>query len=235
MQIHQLISKTYGEIHHRQLSCYCQYWISRDRICSCHHPQHLAFNIARNLTAEAIEHNLMPEQISKFEKRLEEVYDVTIIKLSTLSPEEKQEYIYWKAWHGAKFSNQPSNKGNSTIEEGMSDEEKNAEEDQNIKSDAKNLYTMTLLSQTENITEQHYYAVFYRLRQKKTFYIGRPIEPAKEGYIKIKYLEKKCGVNEYDWPRSDDIEILKESRILCQVNFVGPPPYKLEQMNLKRN
>lgn len=48
--------------------------------------------------------NLTPEPLEKFQRQLEEGYDIVLEDLSTLSPDEKSEHLYWKAWRSANLS-----------------------------------------------------------------------------------------------------------------------------------
>ena len=78
-----------------------------------------------------------------------------------------------------------------------------------------------------------FYAVFFTCRSGKTFYIGNPLKQSNPstGIVKMKFLERRGF--EFDWPRTEDIDDTEVTKILCKVDFQGPPPFSLSERRYK--
>lgn len=83
----------------------------------------------------------------------------------------------------------------------------------------------TLLQKNINgilIRNEQYYAILY-----ESWYIGRIVQIIDETTSKIKIL--KSELEEYLWPKKDDIQIVKNKLIFYgPINSIGSGPFKLE-------
>lgn len=72
-----------------------------------------------------------------------------------------------------------------------------------------------------------FYAVLFRCRSGKTLYISKPgpTSTGSENLISMKFLEKKDF--SFDWTKTPGIDLVELSKVICQVEFQGPPPFKL--------
>ena len=146
--------------------------------------------------------------------------------LSTLSSKEKNEFLYWKAWRAATKLRQSE----KTLEESSS-----TEEDSDT-SEYDPMETSQMKEPDETSAEkcldvrENYYAVFFLVRMKKSFYIGRVTEENGDT-VKLKFLERKLVGSQfvYDWPRRDDVCCVERGVVLREVNVSGPPSCLLEE------
>jgi hypothetical protein len=235
MQIHQLVMPSTGILYHRKLSCYCDKTPNEDGVCDCHSPVKLEFKqnpVEVDPVVAGLELHLTAEQVHLFEKRFEEGFNVEILDLSTLSSEEKNEYIYWKAWRAAKLRHM-------TPEEPTMEQEADTNVDDSNDLDwvpeAGHHPSEEMQNSPEKgviLKQNSYYAVFFVSRRKKTFYIGRVIEHENDKQVKMKFLERKLIRSEFvmfDWPRRDDVCTVEVNDLLKEVKFQGPPPFSLKK------
>ena len=114
----------------------------------------------------------------------------------------------------------------------------NGDKDKNMSNDAnKNIdIDMGLIppsktNNIENIITGKYYAVFFMVRRKKSFYIGSPISNTADDVseVETKFLEKRLVRNEflYDWPRRQDVCVVEKRAVIREINFTGPPQFSL--------
>ena len=256
MQIHQILVPSRGRYYHRKLSCYCSHdtYRASNQFCHCHSPTEVITKpvLKDDPVLSGISAKLTAEQQKLFEKRFEEGYDVQIIDLSNLSPDKRQDYIYWKAYRAAKLQSiQKNATGNSVLDSGL--EETNHESDENNQdSDANNHDSDWELCDTEESNElasprsyspnhacpdmrmDSYYAVFFLMGRTKLFYIGRAIENVTTNTVRFKFLEKKLEGSKfvYDWPRRNDYWTVAKHDVLEEVSFHGPPPFILEKKTI---
>jgi hypothetical protein len=285
MMIHQIIVPRKGELLHRKLSCFCGNLAESKEICPCYSPRHVQVKApkmsntpviektelkapeAKKRTGKAvsaIEDKLAEEQVKGFQTRLENGYDVVHSDLSALSSSEKEEYIYWKAWKGAKLQAHLNEEQHSTNSDDSdydneqqssnSDDSFNDDEQQSSNSDDSD-YDDEQQSSNSNdsdydqdsfneddmrsdkdditIEEGHFYAIFFRSRRTRTFYIGRPTGRQDQNTLEFKFLEKRLGKGTflYSWPKRDDICYVEKSAVLKKLDFNGPPPFLLENEN----
>ena len=105
MKVHQLIVSGPGTFIHRTLSCYCT-GSSSCHPCQCYSPKTESMPTIPTVcptkppsVLTRIENNHLTEQQKNlFEKRLAEGYDVEVLDLEALSPQEQNEYLLWKVW-----------------------------------------------------------------------------------------------------------------------------------------
>ncbi|XP_064637076.1 uncharacterized protein LOC135493584 [Lineus longissimus] len=216
LKIHQIHVASPGCFRHRTLSCYCK---GSCGVCTCHSPEQIEFPIIPNSSQhsstaiEKIEAQLSMVQKNLFEKRLIEEFDVVVDDLSTLSPEQQQEYMLWKVWR--------SEKGNNHCTEVPENIETTVVSEEKEPSHASEL----------RLEEQNFYAVLFTRGQTRNFYIGRLIDILiDEENVKIKFLERVGSRTQhtYDWPRRDDILTVEKKFIIDKVVFDGPPPFTLD-------
>lgn len=80
------------------------------------------------------------------------------------------------------------------------------------------------------LRKEGYYAVFFTIRRKKTFYVGSPVTIVDDSdVVKMKFLEKKLinGTFKLDWPKREDVCTVEKAAILREIHFSGPPPFTL--------
>ena len=171
-----------------------------------------------------IESKLTEAQKTLFETRFAEGYDVTHLDLNTLNADEKNEYMYWKAWRTVMFQDKP---GTSREEDIVMPDDKSAHDDSDEEWQPPTNIPVEVEEKNLPLKTDCYYAVFLTLRRKKIFYIGRCIEKNDDDTVEIKFLERNLLSSEYDWPRRDDIMCVQQSHLLGKVHFNGPPPFKL--------
>ena len=104
--------------------------------------------------------------------------------LSTLSSKEKNEFLYWKAWRAANLRQSEKTLEESSTEEDSDTSEYDPMETSQMKEPDETSAEKCL------VVRENYYAVFFLVRMKKSFYIGRVIEENGDT-VKLKFLERK--------------------------------------------
>lgn len=234
MQIHQLISPNHGTYYHRTLSCYCA--STADRFCTCHSPEKVAItetSIQKDPILEGVEQNLTSKQIHTFRTRFAEGQDVNVMDLSSLTSDDKKEYLVWKAWRAVKLAGNPNEISTSAKSTRTSDGgalSSTVHQDHSVELHKGNEIDNTL-QQIVHVTPDSYYAVFFTQHRKKTFYIGRLIKENFDLTVELKFMERKLLGSEfvYDWPRRDDVCSVNKQFLLKQICFEGPPPFAIKQ------
>lgn len=74
---------------------------------------------------------------------------------------------------------------------------------------------------------ENYYAVYY----DDQYYIGRAVENM-DHHIKFKFLSR--NLDQYYWPRRDDIEIVAIEFVLLKIDLEGNGPFKIPQQQLNK-
>ncbi|XP_064613992.1 uncharacterized protein LOC135477727 [Liolophura sinensis] len=229
MKVHQLMTALphEGTVFYREISCFCNS-APYPGFCDCYSKEKFEVEFT-NSKILRIEKNLSQEQIVKFEKRLEEGYDITIQDLGSLDYDARQEYLYWTAWRAVKLQETEQNSDLEDIEDQAD------ETDEEWKPTKYNQQNQPHNSTAMFPEINKIYAVFFHARgsKKGTFYLGRVMKTDGE-VADMKFLERKYGNgNLYDWPRRDDISTINTSFILQKVEFTGPPPFALTDLEYK--
>jgi len=127
-----------------------------------------------------------------------------------LSVKEKEEYLYWTAWKAAMLRE----KSSPPDDESEHDSDRDYEDEEHA----------------VQLRKEGYYAVYFTVRRKKTFYVGSPVTIVHDSdVVKMKFLEKKLvnGTFKLDWPRREDVCTVEKAAILKEIHFSGPPPFTL--------
>ncbi|KAK6196294.1 hypothetical protein SNE40_001545 [Patella caerulea] len=227
MKIHQLVTASFGELFFRELSCYCN--AGRNGVlCSCYKSECTHFKFKADPLRQSdcpeikmIEDRLTEETLIRFQKRLDEGYDVSP-KLGALSSEEKTEYALWVTWKSLK-SRYGQGSVPTVIDQSAYSDDDEPEDD----NDNDDVDWIPLNNKTKNcnIDPTKYYAVWFSLNSKPTCYIGRPLKKSYKDHFLFKFLELKSYVGYvYDLPRRDDIAEIESKYIIQNLKRVAHHP-----------